>query len=77
MRGLPDSQFPSIAKTIELNLQAANLTNPIVKVIGISINTSSVSIEDGRTICAQLSEQFSMPCIDPLRDGSDAIIAEL
>jgi len=77
MRGLPDSQFPSIAKTIELNLQAARLTNPNVKVVGISVNTSSVSIEDGRTICAQLSEQFSMPCIDPLRDGTDAIIAEL
>ena len=77
MRGLPDSQFPSIAKTIELNLQAARLTNPNVKVIGISVNTSSVSIEDGRIICAQLSEQFSIPCIDPLRDGSDAIIAEL
>jgi uncharacterized NAD-dependent epimerase/dehydratase family protein len=77
MRGLPNSQFPSIAKTIDLNLQAARLTNPNVKIAGISVNTSSVSIEEGRTICAQLSEQFSLPCIDPLRDGTDAIVAEL
>ncbi|MFT5756405.1 MAG: putative NAD-dependent epimerase/dehydratase family protein [Alteromonadaceae bacterium] len=77
MRGLPHSQFPSIAKTIELNLQAAQLTNPNVKVVGISVNTSSVSLAEGRTICAQLSEQFSLPCIDPLRDGTDAIVAVL
>lgn len=31
MRGLPDSKFPSIANTIELNLQAAKLTNPNAK----------------------------------------------
>lgn len=77
MRGLPDSQFPSIATTIALNLQAARLTNPAVKVVGITVNTSSVSVEEGQRICAQLSEEFSLPCVDPLRDGTDSIIAAL
>lgn len=77
MRGLPDSQFPSIATTIALNLQAARLTNPEAKVVGITVNTSSVSVEEGQRICAQLSEEFSLPCVDPLRDGTDSIIAAL
>lgn len=77
MRGLPDSQFPSIATTIALNLQAARLTNPAVKIVGITVNTSSVSVEEGQRICAQLSEEFSLPCVDPLRDGTDSIIAAL
>lgn len=77
MRGLPSSQFPSIATTISLNLQAARLTNPDVKVVGITVNTSSVSIEEGKRICQQLSEEFSLPCVDPLRDGTDNIIKTL
>lgn len=77
MRGLPDSQFPSVEATIALNLQAAKLTNPNAKIVGITVNTSSVSIEEGQIICAQLSEQFSLPCVDPLRDGTDSIVATL
>lgn len=77
MRGLPSSQFPSIEATINLNLQAAKLTNPAAKVVGITVNTSSVSIEEGQRICAKLSEQFSLPCVDPLRDGTDSIVATL
>ena len=77
MRGLPHSQFPSIETTITLNLQAARLTNPNVKVVGITVNTSSVSVEEGQRICAKLSEEFSLPCVDPLRDGTDSIVANL
>jgi uncharacterized NAD-dependent epimerase/dehydratase family protein len=77
MRGLPQSQFPSVDATIALNLQAAKLTNPNVKVVGITVNTSSVSVEEGQRICAQLSEQFSLPCADPLRDGTDSIVSTL
>lgn len=77
MRGLPDSQFPSVEATIALNLQAAKLTNPNAKIVGITVNTSSVSLEEGQVICAQLSEQFSLPCVDPLRDGTDSIVATL
>ncbi len=64
MRGLPTSQFPSIEATIALNLQAAKLTNPKAKVVGITVNTSSVSIEEGQQICAKLSKEFSLPCVD-------------
>jgi len=77
MRGVPTSQFPSIATTITLNLQAAQLTNPNAKVVGITVNTSSVSIEEGQRICSQLSEEFSLPCVDPLRDSADSIVATL
>lgn len=77
MRGLPDSQFPSIASTISLNLQAAKLTNPDVKVVGITVNTSSVSVEEGQRICQKLSSEFSLPCVDPMRDGTDNIVKTL
>jgi len=77
MRGLPKSKFPSIAETIELNLNAAKLTNPHAKIVGITVNTSSVSIEEGAKICHQISDEFSLPCVDPLRDGTDVIVEYL
>ncbi|WP_282130580.1 N-acetyltransferase DgcN [Pseudoalteromonas aliena] len=77
MRGLPHSQFPSIEATMALNLQAAKLTNPHVKIVGITVNTSSVSIDEGRKICDELSNKFSLPCVDPLRDGTDSIAKAL
>ena len=77
MRGLPESSFPSIGQTIELNLQAAKLTNPEARIVGITVNTSSVTTEEGRAICAEISEQFSMPCVDPLRDGTKKIVDNL
>ncbi|REL26675.1 DUF1611 domain-containing protein [Thalassotalea euphylliae] len=77
MRGLPNTKFPSLQETIELNVQAAKLTNPNVKVAGIAVNTSSVSVEEGRAICQQISEELSLPCVDPVRDGCDAIVERL
>ncbi|WP_062567849.1 N-acetyltransferase DgcN [Pseudoalteromonas arabiensis] len=77
MRGLLHTSFPSIETTIELNIAAAKLTNPDVQVVGISVNTSSVSIEQGNEICERLSQTFGVPCVDPLRDGVDSIVANL
>lgn len=74
MRGLPHTVLPSIKETIELNLQAAKLTNPGVKVAGITVNTSSVSIQEGREYCQQISDEFGLPCVDPVRDGTASII---
>ena len=77
MRGLPDSHLPSIADTIELNMHAAKLTNPNVKIVGITVKTSSVSAKEGQSICEYLGKQFNLPCVDPLRDGVDKIVENL
>lgn len=74
MRGLPHTQFPSIEHTIALNVQAAQLTNPGVKVVGIAINTASVSAQEANLICENMAQRFSLPCIDPVRHGSSAIV---
>jgi len=77
MRGLPHTDFPSLEETIKLNMQAAKLTNPDVKVAGITVNTSSVSEEEGTKICTQLSETLGLPCVDPVRHGTASIVANL
>ncbi|TMO68900.1 N-acetyltransferase DgcN [Pseudoalteromonas aurantia] len=77
MRGLPHQSLPTIIDTIRLNEQAARLTNPNAKVIGISVNTSSVSEEDGIAFCQALSQELNMPCVDPLRMGVATLLESL
>lgn len=74
MRGLAHTVLPSIKETIALNLQAAKLTNPDVKVVGISVNTSPVTAAEGKKYCNELAAEFDLPCVDPVRDGTDNII---
>jgi len=77
MRGLPHQPFPSLALTIEQNLAAARLTNPNVKLIGISVNTSAVDEEKAQAECAAIAAEFGVPCVDPLRQGIEPIVGAL
>lgn len=74
MRGLAHQPLPSIAETIRINEQAARLTNPAAKVIGISVNTSSISIEQANIWCEKMSNELALPCIDPLRHGVASLL---
>lgn len=69
----PDFDIPSIKDCIDLNLQCARLTNPAVRCVGISVNTSSVSGEDRSAYLQSLMEETGLPCVDCVIDGCDAI----
>lgn len=74
MRGLPHYPIASIEQTIALNEQAARLTNSAAKVVAISINTSSVDEDQAHAICAELSKQFGLPVIDPVRHDINVLL---
>lgn len=67
MRGLPEVALPSIEQTIKLNIQAAKLTNPKVKVAGVSVNSSALSDDTAKQACRTLSEQLGLVVVDPFR----------
>ena len=67
MRGLKDYALPSIEETIALNEAAARLTNSQAKVIGVSINTSSLDADEAIKQCAAISERIGLPVVDPCR----------
>ncbi|MCK6262976.1 DUF1611 domain-containing protein [Vibrio sp. ZSDE26] len=77
IRHLPHAKLPSIEETIAANQQAARLTNPNAKVVGICLNTSSIDEEDARELCAQWSEEYQIPVTDPVRFSVDSIIDNL
>ncbi|MBM85615.1 MAG: EBNA-1 nuclear protein [Rhodospirillaceae bacterium] len=77
MRSMPHFPVIDIPTCIEANLEAARLTNPDVRCIGASINTSSLTEQDGRDFCKRIGAETGLPTVDPLRDGVAAIVDNL
>ncbi len=69
--------LPTIDDVIERTIAIGRLTNPAIRCVGISINTQSMD-ERGRWRYQQsLSDKYGLPCVDPLRDGTGAIVQAL
>jgi uncharacterized NAD-dependent epimerase/dehydratase family protein len=77
MRGLPHYPLPALEACIEANLAAARLTNPAVRMVGLSINTSALGDDDAEALLAQLSARHGLPAVDPVRTGVAAIADRL
>ena len=69
--------LPSLAEFIDLNLQCARLTNPDVRCVGVSVNTSGLDSGRRESYLAELSAELDLPCVDPIQDGCDAIVDEI
>jgi uncharacterized NAD-dependent epimerase/dehydratase family protein len=77
MRGIPGRAVPSLAETLERNLEAARLTSPTVRVVGVCLNTSKLGRDGGLRLCARIEDELGLPCTDPIAFGVEAIIDEL
>ncbi|BBE33966.1 N-acetyltransferase DgcN [Sphingosinicella microcystinivorans] len=77
MRGLPHYQLPRLADCLEANLRTARLTNPDVKAVGIALNTSKMMPEAAAQLCAETSDAFGLPCVDPVTMGVEPIIERI
>ena len=65
MRGV-DTKLPTIGDVIKKTIELGSLTNPNIKCAGIALNTSSLKEETN--LKKELSEKYSLPCLDPLQD---------
>ena len=66
MRGVKN-KLPSISEVISKTIELGKLTNPDIKCAGIALNTSNMSnkSEDMKKL---ISDKYSIPCLDPLKD---------
>ena len=69
----PGFSIPTIKDCIELNLRCARLTNPEVKCVGISINTSGLAPGERSEYLQALEKDTGLPCVDSVIDGCDSI----
>ena len=69
--------LPSIMDCIDRHLEAGRLTNPAIRCVGISVNTSTMQ-PDHRAACLdELTRQTGLVCFDPLIDGCAGVVDHL
>ncbi|RBW46781.1 DUF1611 domain-containing protein [Psychromonas sp. B3M02] len=77
MRGLPTYPLPDLKTCMELNLTMARITNPAVKFVGISVNTSQLSEDEAKAYLTKVEAEFNLPAVDPFREGVSRIVEAL
>lgn len=80
----PDFPLPDLPTCIERHLEMGRLTNPQVRCVGLSVNTSGLPAGERRRWLAAQAEATGLPCVDPMdpRGGGvepivDHLLAEI
>jgi uncharacterized NAD-dependent epimerase/dehydratase family protein len=73
----PDFPLPDLKVAIDDYVRAGRLTNPAVRCVGLSINSSALSAADCSAYFGRLSAELGLPVCDPVRSGVDALAAAL
>ncbi|HEY4445318.1 MAG TPA: DUF1611 domain-containing protein [Steroidobacteraceae bacterium] len=69
--GLEDYATPGISEAIELTLTLGRRTNPKVRCVGVSLNTSRLSEDQARAALVDYGVKLGLPVADPLRSGPE------
>lgn len=72
-RYCPSVKLPKINKAIHMYEEHGKLVNDSCEVIGISINTSSMSEENAKNYINQIEKETNIVCTDPIRFGTNKI----
>lgn len=76
MRGVA-TPLPSIQQVIDMAIDLGRLTNPDIQCVGICVNTAALSEEEATTYLAETGTAHGLPCVDPMRFGSQDVVAEM
>lgn len=75
--GWEDFSLPSIGEIIERTVAAGAITNPAIRCVGVSVNTSSLAPGAVADYLAALEAELGLPCFDPLREVPAALLDTL
>ena len=67
--GWPDYALPDIAECIALNLEMGRRTNPAIRCVGVTVNTSGLPEDDRQRYLDGLASEVDVPCVDPVLGG--------
>ncbi len=73
MRGV-SHPVPSIQEVIDLTVRCGSVTNPGIRPVGISINTSALDEDAARDCLKRHEDKHMLPASDPLRFGVASIV---
>ena len=74
MRGTPGVPVPALEDCIAVNERMAQMFEPDAKVVGVSVNTSSMDAARATAYLAEISERLGLPAVDAVRTGVAPIV---
>ncbi|HBC08517.1 MAG TPA: DUF1611 domain-containing protein [Rhodospirillaceae bacterium] len=74
MRGTPGVPVPALEDCIAVNERMAQMFEPDAKVVGVSVNTSSMDDARATAYLAEVAERLSLPAVDAVRTGVGPIV---
>lgn len=77
IEGWSEFKLPTFAEVIDRTIAIGQLTNPAIRCVGASINTSALSDKEAAAYLDRQSSQLGLPCVDPVRFGAENIVAEI
>ncbi|HEY5656115.1 MAG TPA: DUF1611 domain-containing protein [Woeseiaceae bacterium] len=72
--GFPRYRIPSFARCVALYEEAASLTSPGARCIGMSINTSRLDADAATRYLAEAEQETGLPCVDAVRTGVGRLV---
>jgi uncharacterized NAD-dependent epimerase/dehydratase family protein len=66
--------LPTIAECIKQHQLMGRRTNPDIRCVGISVNTSGLKSSNRSDYLTRVSAETGLPCIDPLIEGCNSIV---
>ena len=74
MRGTPTVPMPDLQAVIDANISSGRLTNPDIRCIGVSVNTSALSDGEAYKLLQELESKLGLPCVDAFRHGAARLV---
>lgn len=75
--GHPNYPVPPLGECMHRYEDAARLTNPAAKVMGLSFNMSRMSEAAAKDYLARTADTYQLPCFDPVRTGVETMVDAL
>jgi len=69
IEAFPDFPLPTIGELIDLTCTCGRVTNPDIRCVGVSINTSSLSADERAAYLEKIAAETGLPCVDPVATG--------
>lgn len=69
--------LPSLQECIDTHVLMGRRTNPAIRCVGVTVNTSRLADDERRSYLDALAGETGLPCCDPVRDGCGAIVEYL
>lgn len=74
INSFPGFPLPDLQEAATRYIEAARLTNPEVRLAGISLNTSALSAAAREQVLAETAARMNVPCFDPLQTPLNAVL---